>query len=160
MTASEVTVDQFTARLGPDQQRDVQAHLTAGRGVACYVDRSGAPRLIRSFGPRGADIIGLPPRTFGQADWELGAYVPPPSRTGSSMRSPLLDGVGGPPQIKAPPRAPSETLYPEVLVGGRSSSHPRGHAEFLNLTRGRTEPEPVEPSQPITAEAAWWRDNL
>ena len=156
MAAREVTVGEFVRGLGPQQQLEVQANLDSGRGMALYYDGRSS-RLVRSFGTRDADIVGLPPRMYGGG--ELDVFVSPRSAP-VNMRSPLLDAVGGPPQIARPKVAPSQTAYPEVLMSSaRTSPHPRGNAEFITPQLPGREPEPVQ-QQPLTEEQTWWAERL
>jgi hypothetical protein len=92
---------------------------------------------------------------------ELEVFVSP-QKSPDSMRSPLLDWEGGPPQIKAPPKGQSQTQYPEILISGRTSAHPRGNSEFITpLFHGReSEPTPVLPPEPVSEDAAWWSQRL
>ncbi len=163
---NEVTPSKFKSHLGPSQQADVDEHLAAGRGVAKYVDGSGAARLVVSYGPRGSDVVGLPPRTYGQSDWEMIEHCPP-QKAAAPRRSPLLDAVPIP-QITPPPRGQSRTEHPQVLIGGRRNSHPRGGAnsEFLDLLPGRksARPEQIEavpqPEVALTEEQSWYARHL
>jgi hypothetical protein len=119
VSAREVTPAELKARLSPAQQAEVDGHLAAGRGVALYADGMGAPRLIVSYGPHrsGADITGLPPRSYGQSDWEIGEYVAP-LKAPAAMRFPVSSWEPVP-QITAPPRWQNRTQYPQVLLAGQ-----------------------------------------
>jgi hypothetical protein len=154
--ASEVTAEQFAARLG--DRGAVDANLKAGKGMALYSDGRGT-RLAVSYGTRDADLPGLPPRLYGGGELEV--FVRP-QKSPASMRSPLMDWEGGPPQIKAPPRSSSVTSYPEILISGRTSAHPRGNAEFITPLLPAREPEPtqVSPPEPANEDVAWWRTHL
>jgi hypothetical protein len=136
--------------------------LKKNQGLALYRAHDGN-RVVVSFGTRDADLPGLCPSMLGDGS-ELEVFVSP-RPTPASMRSPLMDWDGGPPQIKAPPRSPSVTSYPEVLMSGRTSSHPRGNAEYITplLPSSREPAQPVEiqpPSEPLSEGAKWWVDQL
>lgn len=104
MAAREVTFDQFVARLSENDRRQVREARAAGMGVA----RFGGLNL--SYGRRGAAIESkFPPAAYGSA--ELGDFVSPVP-TPASRRSPLMDGIGGPPQIARPRVARSVTERP------------------------------------------------
>ncbi len=128
----EVNLQEFMANLTPQQQLEVQANLDSGKGMALYYDGRSS-RLAVSFGTRDADIVGLPPKVYGSG--ELDVFVSPRS-TPAPMRSPLMDAVGGPPQIRRPQVAPTSTAYPEVLMSSaRTGPHPRGNAEYITAQR-------------------------
>jgi hypothetical protein len=158
MTARQVEVGEFVRGLAPQQAMEVQANLDSGKGIALYRDGRSS-RMVVSFGTRDADIVGMPPRVYGGS--ELDTFVSPrPAPV--NMRSPLLDAVGGPPQIARPRVAPTTTAYPEVLTSGRTSPHPRGNSEFIApLVPGR-EPEPVQqqPTEPLSPEQEWYAQRL
>jgi hypothetical protein len=88
---------------------------------------------------------------------ELVCFVSP-QRSAASMRSPLLDWEQ-PRQITAPPKGQSQTQYPEIMISGRTSSHPRGNAEYITPGRG---PKPSQPesSEPPNEDVAWWGAHL
>jgi hypothetical protein len=123
-------------------------------GVARYGDWS------LSYGNRQAVITSThPPSSYGGA--ELGDFVSP-SPASKGMRSPLLDAVAGPPQIRRPRVAPSHTEFPSVALETRTSPHPRGsspggYVEPQRLSPGR---EPVAEPVRLSEEASWWRDKL
>ena len=158
--AQEVGIDELLSKLGPQHRLEVEAVLAKGQGMALYRDGGGAATVAVSFGTRDADIVGLPPKLYGGG--ELGEFVSPQRRP-ASMRSPLLDAVGGPPQITAPRRSPSQTAHPEVLLGGRTSSHPRGDSEYIRPGRTAAPVAPVEspaPEERLSEGQAWLRDHL
>ena len=165
MLGVEVSSGEFCRRLNDTQRSEVRQHLESGRGVAAYEDERGRVALLVSWGDRSADLPGLPPSHYGRG--ALHSYVPAPVKS-RPMRSPLLDAVGGPPQIKAPPRvAPSSTEYPEVFINSRTSSHPRGNANGYIEARpqlpgpGREQaPPPQPPQEPSTPDSQWWQDAL
>jgi hypothetical protein len=156
----EVPIEKFLARLAAQEHSRIEAALASGQGAALYVNGRGAAVVGITFGTREATVPGNPPKLYG--DGELDVFVAPKQPT-ASMRSPLMDWQQ-PQQIAAPPRGQPQTLYPEVLFGGRTSSHPRGAAEFQSTARllpGRgPEPEPVEPQRHLTKEQQWWLDHL
>jgi hypothetical protein len=156
MTARECSVEEFVRGLGPSQQMEVQANLDQGKGMALYRDAGGRAVVAVSYGPRGADIVGLPPKVYGGGELDL--FVSPRPAP-ASMRSPLLD-YEPPPQVARPRVAPTSTAYPEVLIsGGRTSSHPRGNAEFITpLLPGR--PQEEVPQAPLNESAQWLADRL
>jgi hypothetical protein len=154
----EVSAGEFLARLAAQEHSRIEAALASGQGAALYVNGRGAAVVGITFGTREATLPGNPPKLYG--DGELDVFVAPKQPT-ARMRSPLLD-YEPPRQIAAPPRGQPQTLYPEVLLGGRTSSHPRGNAEFQSTARllpGR-EPEPAEPQRPRTESEQWWLDHL
>jgi hypothetical protein len=118
--------------------------------------------LVVSFGSRDADLpYQHAPSHYGSG--ALHSYVPVPPKA-SPMRSPLMEWEGGPPQIKTPPRSQTHTSYPEVLISGRSSSHPRGEdkrgwIEVERLRPGREEEAQV-PQAPLTEDQAWWAQRM
>jgi hypothetical protein len=149
MSARQVDVAEFVARLSAQDRHDVEQALTAGMGVARYGG------MNFSYGRKGAVIeTKFPPAMYGSS--ELGDFVSPPP-TPASMRSPLLDAVGGPPQIGRPRVSPSHTEYPDVQFETRTSSHPRGNSEYISPVRlvpGREPPQP-EAQVPLSEEQAW-----
>jgi hypothetical protein len=155
MSAREVELQDFCnrLRLNDETRRRVHKALSQGMGVANYGN------TIITFGSRDADIFGLPPREYGGS--ELADFVAP-APVPASKRSPLLDAVGGPPQVSRPRVAPSQTEYPEVLFAARSSPQPRGKKGYIDQRRfaSRREPEEVTEEVPVSEEAAWWRDRL
>jgi hypothetical protein len=152
----EVTANEFVARLSPQEQMEVQANLDQGMGMALYYDGRSSRHAV-SFGPRDADIVGLPPKMYGGGELDL--FVSPRPAP-ANMRSPLLDAVGGPPQIRRPPVAPSQTSWPEVSITMRTSAHPRGDSEYISAQRWVPEPHEEVSEAPLSPEAAWWRDRL
>jgi hypothetical protein len=158
MSGVEVSSEEFCKRLTETQKREVKNHLSNGLGVALFADASGAPRLIRSYGPRGADIVGLPPKGYGQSDWELAAYCPP-QKVAGAMKSPVMDWEP-PRQITAPPRGQSRTEVPEVLIAGRTPSHPRGNSEYISPSAPRQPVQPPAPQRELTASEEWWAKHL
>jgi hypothetical protein len=91
---------------------------------------------------------------------EIGDFVAPPP-VPTSKRSPLLDAVGGPPQITRPAVAVSSTERPAVEFETRVSNHPR-RGGFIDAERfavpGREQEE--VPEVPVSEEVAWWRAHL
>jgi hypothetical protein len=155
----EVSAGEFMTKLAPAQQMEVQANLDQGKGMALYRDGGGSAVVAVSFGTRDANIVGLPPKVYGGG--ELDVFVSPVS-TPASMRSPLLDALGGPPQIARPPVSPSQTQNPEVLLAGRSSSHPRGKNGYIDAQRlvpGREQEQPP-PQQELSETEAWYAQHL
>jgi hypothetical protein len=169
VTGREVTPAQLKRRLPAEQQREVDAALTAGMGCALYVeDVVGGAVVLVTYNGREANIPGpFPPATNGWG-MTLGDFVAPPQQA-PTMRSPLMNWQQ-PRQIQAPARGPSQTAYPNVLISGRSSRHPRGDAELLLPGRRSPvseEPAPTPPSapsapqtEPVSEEAAWWSRHL
>jgi len=154
--ASEVGMSEFARRLTPQQTLELESALVRGQGLAMYSDSRGA-RTVFTFGTRDSDIVGLPPRLYGGG--ELEQFVNPlPQAT--TMKSPLLTNREEIPQIHQPRVAPFRTEYPEVLLSGRTSSHPRGNSEFITPLLPSPRPEAVQPSEPVSEEVAWWRDHL
>lgn len=156
MAAREVSVGEFTARLSPEDRAQVGDALRAGFGVARY----GSWNL--SFGRRGAAIeTTFPPAMYGSS--ELSDFVSP-TPSSAAMRSPLMDAVGGPPQIARPHVSPSHTEHPSVEFETRTSGRPRGgHSDgFIEAQRflpGR-EQVPARPEEPLTEEQGWWAERL
>jgi hypothetical protein len=153
MTAREVSAEQFTARMNDADRRSVLEALGDGMGVARYGG------LNLTYGKRGAVIEGqYPPAMYGSS--EIGDFVAPPP-VPTSKRSPLLDAVGGPPQIRRPHVSPSVTEHPSVEFETRVSNHPRSGG-FIDAQRfavpGREQQE--VPEVPVSEEVAWWRDRL
>jgi hypothetical protein len=101
----EVSASEFLAKLPLSQHTQIEAALASGQGAALYVDWRGAGVVGITFGTREATLPGNPPKLYGGG--ELDVFVPP-KQTPTRMRSPLLDAVGGPPQIARPRVAPSE----------------------------------------------------
>jgi hypothetical protein len=168
MPGQEVSASDLKRRLSAEQRPQVDAALKAGMGTALYADERGRATVFVTFGSRQADFPGLPPGLWGGG--ELHSYVPP-QHEARPMVSPLKAALEDPervPQIKAPPRGPSMTSYPEVLISGRNSSHPRGNSEYLNLrpsSRESAQPAEVLPPQPqepahLTDDVAWWQEKL
>lgn len=119
MAARECSFDEFIARMDAEDRRAVREALANGMGVARY----GGWNV--SYGRRDAVITTqFPPAMYGSS--ELGDFVAPPPIP-SSKRSPLLDAVGGPPQIARPRVSPSITEHPAVELETRTSRHPRGN---------------------------------
>jgi hypothetical protein len=151
-------------RLLPESQRaEVDRHLAEGKGVAIFADERGRATTLVSYGTRDADLPGPPPGLWGGG--QLHSFVPA-VRKASEMRSPLKAAIEDQtriPQIARPRVSPTQTSYPEVLVSGRVSSHPRGNGEYLNLVPGRAaEPaRPEPPSQePLSEASQWWAQRL
>jgi hypothetical protein len=157
--AQEVSLEEFGRKLTAEQRRQVEAALSRGQGLAMYSDGRGG-RMAFTYGSRDADIVGLPPRMYGGG--ELEQFVSPAPKP-QSLRSPLL-AYHPPPQVHRPRVAPTQTQYPEVLISGRSSSHPRGNSEYITpLLPSSARQEPVQsqpPQEPLSEGAAWWRDQL
>jgi hypothetical protein len=139
--------------MGDADRRSVLEALDNGMGVARYGG------LNLTYGKRGAVIEGqYPPAMYGSS--EIGDFcAPPPVPT--SKRSPLLDALGGPPQIRRPHVSPSQTERPAVEFETRVSNHPRSGG-FIEAQRfavpGRE--QDVVPEVPVSEEVAWWRDRL
>jgi hypothetical protein len=155
MTAREVSFNEFVARLDPEDRRAVQDALSSGMGVA----RFGGMNL--SYGRRGAAIeTTFPPAAYGSS--ELGDFVSP-IPTPATKRSPLMDSVGGPPQIARIKTAPPHTEYPDVQIETRTGRHPRGNSsgyiEAQRFTPSREQQEEV-PQTPLSEDQKWWRDRL
>jgi hypothetical protein len=159
MPGQEVSTGELKRLLNDTGRTEVDHHLAEGRGVATYADDRGRPILIMTYGTREADIPNrFPPSHFGGGT--LSNYVPVPEKA-NPMRSPLMDWEGGPPQIRRPRVTPTQTSYPEVLISGRSSSHPRGNSEFITpLLPGREPEEVLPPPEPLSEEASWWSKQL
>jgi hypothetical protein len=155
MAAREVNFDEFVRRLGPEDRRAVQDALNSGMGVARYGG------MNFSYGRRGAVIeTTFCPAAFGSA--ELGDFVSPVP-TPATKRSPLMDAVGGPPQISRPRVAPSMTERPDVQFETRTSPHPRGdRGGFIDVQRFTPGREPQEdvPEVPLSEGQRWLRDHL
>jgi hypothetical protein len=151
----EVTVEQFVTKLGDEDRRQVQEALKNGMGMARY-----GPVNV-SYGTREAVIVTrFAPARFG--DHELGDFVSP-IPTPASMRSPLMDAIGGPPQIKAPPRGQTRTSYPSVEFETRVSRNPRGKSDgYIEVQRLRASEQRQEEAatEVVTEEVAWWARHL
>jgi hypothetical protein len=155
MTAREVEVNEFVRGLGTEDRRSVLEALGRGLGVARF------GHLVLTYGGRDAVITSkFPPAQYGSA--EIGDFVAPPP-VPASMRSPLLDAVGGPPQIRRPRVSPSFTEYPDVQIQTRTSPHPRGNSggfiEPQRLLPGREQQE-VVPETPLSESASWMAEHL
>lgn len=147
----EVSANEFVARLSAQDAQEVHEALASGMGVARY----GGMNI--SYGRRGAVIEGLPPTAYGGA--ELGDFVSP-TPTPTTMRSPLMDAVGGPPQIARIKTAPPHTEYPSVEFETRTSRHPRGDRDgFIDVQRPGRQQEELPQTQ-LSEEVASWRDHL
>jgi hypothetical protein len=158
MPGVEVSSGEFGRKLTDAQRAEVAHHLSEGRGVACYIDGRGAPTVIVTWGTRTADYPGYPPATSGGGT-TLDSYVPAP-KANLPRQSPAM-GWEPVPQIRRPQVAPTSTSFPEVLVSGRTSPHPRGNSEFITAQRlvpGREQEE--LPQTQLSEEVAWWRDHL
>jgi len=162
MPGQEVSSGAMKRLLSDTQRAEVDSHLAAGRGVACYEDGRGRPILIMTYGTRDADIPNqFPPSNFGGGT--LSTYIPVPPKA-NPMRSPLMDWEGGPPQIARPRVSPSFTEVPDVRINMRESPNPRAHSGYINPQRllpGR-EPEQVQPPppEPPNEQVAWWAKQL
>jgi hypothetical protein len=166
MPGVQVSVAGIKRHLSDDQRRDVDAHLAAGQGVALYADERGRATVLVTFGTRDSDFPGLPPGLWGGG--ELHSFVPAPKQA-QPMKSPLkaaMEDQGRIPQIAAPPRSSTVTSYPEVLISGRTSNHPRGdRGGYIDVERllpdaGREPEAPTPPPAPLTEDAAWWARQL
>jgi hypothetical protein len=154
MTAREVDVQTFCARMNDAYRRSVLEALGNGMGVA----RFGYMNL--TYGKRGAVIEGqYPPAMYGSS--EIGDFVAPPP-VPASKRSPLLDALGGPPQIRRPHVSPSQTEGPAVEIETRVSNHPRSGG-FIDAQRfavpGR-EQEQQQPQRELSETEAWFTQHL
>jgi hypothetical protein len=162
MTATEVSVDEFCRRLPREQAEEVRQHLASGRGCALFGGNDWrGQKSVETYGTRDADHKGYPPGNNGMGD-PLIVFVSPP-RESRLMVSPLkaaLDDQNRVPQIHRPRTAPSQTWYPEVLISGRTSSHPRGAGEFVDMHQRFSPSQRQEPEPPLSEEANWWRDRL
>jgi hypothetical protein len=157
MPGVEVTVADFKKRLTESQRLEVDAHLAAGRSVACYEDERGFPALIITHGTRDSDVPGLPPSNFGRG--ALHSYVFAP-QAAQPKRSPLMD-YEAPRQIARPRVSPSMTSHPDVQIEMRTSSHPRGNSEYITPLLPGREPEPVLlPPEPLTPDQRWYQDHV
>jgi hypothetical protein len=151
MAARECSVDEFTARMPAEDRRSIERALAEGFGVA----RFGITNV--TYGRRGAVIEGLPPAAYGGS--ELSDFVAPPP-VPASKRSPLLDALGGPPQITRPHVSPSQTERPAVEFETRVSNHPRSGG-FIDAQRfAPRREEPQQPQRELSENEAWWRDRL
>ena len=80
-----------------------------------------------------------------------------PTPTPTTMRSPLMDAVGGPPQIARIKTAPPHTEYPSVEFETRTSRHPRGDRDgFIDVQRPGRQQEELPQTQ-LSEEVASWR---
>jgi hypothetical protein len=162
--ATELSAAEFARRLG--DKRVVDEARKNHMGLAIYSTDGRGQRLVITTSTRDADWPGAhPPRLFGGA--ELEAWMPPAPAL-ASMVSPLkaaLDDQSRIPQIHRPRVSPPRTEYPEVLISGRTSSHPRGDQNGY-ITPGRPSPVQEEPSQPppppepVSGDISWWADAL
>jgi hypothetical protein len=157
--ATEVSPEEFAHKLG--DKAAVQEALKRSQGMAMFNDGRGN-RLAITWGTRDADLPGPPPRMYGGGELEM--FVSP-QKSSASMVSPLkaaIDDQQRVPQIKAPPRSSTVTSYPDVLISGRSSAHPRGNSEYI--TPGRPAPPepppPPAPQEPASDDIAWWAKQL
>ena len=155
MPGVEVSLDQFCSRLASDQVSYVRDALAQGQGAAMYGGSDWrATQTVLTWGKRGADFPGFPPSSVPMGG-ELSSFVSP-QRSEQQMVSPALRGRDDIPQIRRVPTSQPHTEYPAVQIESRTSSHPRGDAEYLNLRPGRAQPEEEpEPSLP-TGEDNWW----
>ena len=156
MPAREVDVQTFCARMSDADRRSVLEALGNGMGVARYGG------LNLTYGKRGAVIEGqYPPAMYGSS--EIGDFVAPPP-VPTSKRSPLLDAVGGPPQIRRIRTSAPHTEHPSVEFETRTSRDPRassrgGFIEVQRLVPGREE-EPPSPQEPLTEMQQWYAQHL
>jgi hypothetical protein len=162
MPGREVTADELKLILPAEERPKVDDALKRGMGVAIFEeDRIGGARMLVTYGKLGADIADLPPGRYG--DGMLLAEHVSPQRKPAAMRSPLMDWEP-PRQIARPRVSPPVTAYPDVLISGRTSSHPRGSNSFHDLLPGRPTdtpaPQPIELEEPLSEGAQWWRDHL
>jgi hypothetical protein len=153
--ARQCDVAEFCRWLGAEQRQEVERALAAGMGLANYGG------TIFTYGHRDATISGLPPRVYG--DHELDEFVSP-TPSPATMRSPLMDAVGGPPQIRRPPVSQAHTEYPSVQIEMRTSPHPRDKSGFIDvqhdhLLPGRDREQP-EPLRELTESEQWWAKRL
>jgi hypothetical protein len=145
-------------RVPAGYQQKVDAALAEpGCSLAIYSD--GNERVLVTYGIPGADVPSrMPPANWGTLF--LAGYCPAQA-VEATMRSPLKEWDGGPPQIKAPPCGPSRTVFPgdpfslgRLEVSGQAQPNPYGH-----LGPGRAEPEPPA-EEPPREGASWWRRQL
>jgi hypothetical protein len=120
---------------------------------------------VLTFGNRFADLKGLPPSSV-PLGGDLSVYVSP-EKAHQQMRSPLKAALEDPqqrvPQIRRPPVARSDTRYPDVRIESRTSHHPRGDAEYLNLVPGWEPAQPAEtqpPAPSLSPDTEWWAKQL
>jgi hypothetical protein len=148
----------FKRGLSQAQRAEVDHHIAEGRGLAIYENDRGRPVVMMTFGTRDADLPGLPPKMYGGGT--LSSYVPAAAGPTRPMRSPLMDAVGGPPQVHRPRVAPSRTEYPSVQLEMRTSQFPRGNSEYITPGRISTEVEvQQEPPEP-EGEKSWYAARL
>jgi hypothetical protein len=135
-------------------------------GAALYA--GGGNKIVLSYGTHEADIgHRYPPGACG--DLVLQAYCPPAATTGpQGMVSPLLSGVRQQdemPQIAAPPRGQSRTVFPGQRTGLDSVMPVLGlePAPVEYLVEGQDEveapppPPPDEPPAPSGPKSRWDR---
>jgi hypothetical protein len=148
-----------------------------GMGAALFSD--GSNRMVMSYGTYRAEIPHrFPPGAVGTM--ALAAYCPPGPAGPTTMRSPLLAARDEAiPQIAAPPRQPTRTVYPIVpAMGGPQTppdwmhvlvAEPAEAPDEVRLLPGAdrqpTAPptEPPQPSvepSPLLTGAAWWDAHL
>jgi hypothetical protein len=157
---SQVSSGEIKRKLTDSQRTEVDRHLAEGRGVATYEDAMGRQVLLMTWGDRSADVPGYPPAVYGGAS--LSAYVPAPKES-APKRSPLMDALGGPPQVARPRVAPSHTEYPDLAMREMPRGRTDGFIDPRRLLPGR-EPEPVEPppqpQQPESEYVTWLRQHV
>jgi hypothetical protein len=156
MPGVEVSSAEMKRRLPDEQRSQVDAHLTAGRGVALYADQRGRASVLATFGTRESDFPGQPPGRW--SGGELHSFTRAPAES-KPLRSPLLDWQPVP-QIARPPVAPSHTEWPSVEFSTRSGPHPRGNREYIDARRTPQQLQEEEPPAPLSEAQAWWRTNL
>jgi hypothetical protein len=139
--------------MSQQDRHEVERALKAGMGMARFAEKT------VSYGTRNAYFPGLSPAMLDGS--ELSDFVSP-APVQASKRSPLMDAVGGPPQIARPRVDPTVTERPDVQFEMRTSSHPRGDSEYLNAQRfapGRAA-EAAQPQEPLTEEQQWFAQRL
>jgi hypothetical protein len=153
----EVSSGEFKRRLSDVQRAEVDQHLAAGRGVACYANDRGAPVVVMTYGTRDSDVPGYPPASYGGGS--LSSYVPAPQKT-SARKSPLMD-YEPPRQIARPRVSPAFTEHPDVQIEMRTSGRPSWGGEYISprAPRQPVEAEPVQPPQ-VSEEVSWWQQRL
>jgi hypothetical protein len=161
MPGIEVSANDLKRRLSDEQRREVDGHLASGKGVAIYADQRGRATTLVTFGTRDADLPGLPPGLWGGG--ELHSFVPAAVQS-TQMRSPLMDAVSGPPQIRRPRVAPSYTEHPSVDIEMRTSRSPRSNNGYITPGRPVETNEQVLPQQQPPRELSesekWWRQHI
>ena len=158
--AAEVTMEEFARRLSPQQTLELESARVQGHGLAMYSDGHGK-RVAVTYGKRDSQITYQhAPKVLPNGGGELEQFVPA-QQTPAQMQSPLkaaLEDQTRIPQIHRPRVAPTQTQYPEVLLSGRTSSHPRRqqrvHHPWASRTRtARRTGAALEHSRPVVARS-------